>query len=159
MNPIRVLAKINANTTNYSGAGGGATEFDMATCASLCKGVNDRYFNAARLKWCKDWSAATKLDQPLWDYVVTVSIREKWVAPKRKGKRIKEFYRRMAWVAMLETAEPLKFKYDVKKALYMGIDSRTFARIWKGKYNDVFAEVNDWANTMYRQINRAQNID
>lgn len=142
------------------GSGMSQTQFDQFDCAALCKGANDRYFIAAKVKYANDLSDIYKLEKLLWIWLCGVANREDWSIPKDKdGKRRKEFLRKLAGLAICEMVNEKRFKRDFIKAGYLDIAQSNYSRRWKKRYEEGFMEVNDWANTMYNQINRAQNID
>jgi len=160
MNPIRVLTRLNPKTSNWMSSGIGQADFDIFDCAALCKGANDRYFIAAKVKFANDLSDIYQLEKLLWIWVCGLARRENWSIPKDKdGRRRKEFLRKLADLAICEMANEKKFKPDIIKAGYLGIAQSNYSRRWKKRYEEGFIEVNDWANTMYNQINKAQNID
>lgn len=151
MNPARVMAKLTAQPARLDGGGGGMTEYDVALCASLAANLKERYYLAARLKWCQDWSVANKLEYLLWIEAVGIAAEEKWRVPKGR-----EYVRKMAGLAIAEIAEPQRWKEQQTKAQFMGMDKSTWSRTWQGRYEVIYSELSGWCDTAYRHIARMQ---
>lgn len=150
MNPIRVMAKLTEQTPKFDGVGG-INEYDIATCAALCRGIPRPAYLAARLKWCLDWSVANELEYLLWVEAAGLAAKERWRVPKGK-----EYVRRMSGLAIAETADPKHWITQTSRAEFMGIGVSEWSRVWRERYEGVYGLLSDWTDDAYRTIQRAQ---
>ncbi|MCU7917088.1 MAG: hypothetical protein KZQ95_01865 [Candidatus Thiodiazotropha sp. (ex Epidulcina cf. delphinae)] len=111
------------------------------------------WYHAALLKWADDWSGASDLEYYLWIKAVDIRLRDGWTIPP--GRR---YLRRMAGLAIAETAMPSVFGSDIERAKFLGMDKSRFSRVWKPRYELVYQELNDLASYGYRYVAK-KNLD
>lgn len=144
------MAKLTEQTPKPDGVGG-LNEYDLATCAALCRGIPRPAYLSARLTWCLDWSVATELEYLLWVEAAGLAARERWRIPKGR-----EYVRRMSGLAIAETADPKRWKDQISRATFVGIGESEWSRTWRERYEGVFGILRDWNDDAYRAIQRAQ---
>lgn len=147
MNPSRVFALQTTKASSNDSIPGGTTEVDQATAAGLCAGMRRECYLAGRLKWAGDWSVANELEHRLWLLAVDICNKERWRVPKGR-----EMLRKMAGLAIAEMADPIRYKTDIAKAKWLGIDKSNYSRVWNGRYNLIYRELDDLAGRAFSYI-------
>ena len=150
MNPIRVMSRLTQQAAQ-DGTGGGPGEYDLATCAALCRGLPRSAYLSARLVWCLDWSVANELEYLLWVEAAGLAARERWRIPKGR-----EYVRRMSGLAIAESADPKVWKFSSQRAGFVGVSESEWSRTWRPRYEAVYGILIDWTSDAYRAIQRAQ---
>ncbi len=150
MNPVRVMAKLTEQTPNPGGVGG-VPELDVATCAALCARLDRKYYLAARLKWCLDWTVASELEYLLWVHAAGLASHEGWRVPRGR-----QYLRRMAGLAIAETADPKHWSTQAARCEFIGMDAAAWSRRWRGRYEAIFGMLNDWSATAWYHIRKMQ---
>jgi hypothetical protein len=154
MNPAHVFAMQTTRAQSF-GAPGGAPTITQGDAALYCKGMPRRWYLAGRLRWGLDLSVAEELERELWIAAVDLKIKERWRIPKSlTGKHP---LRNMAKLAIVETIEPSRFKYDDSwklRAAMVGVDNKPWHTTWSRRYERVYGELNDWANDGWRHVER-----
>ena len=150
MNPIRVMSRLTQQAAQ-DGTGSGPGEYDLATCASLCRGMKRPPYLTARLIWCLDWSVCNELEHLLWMEAASLAAKERWKIPKGK-----EYVRRMAGLAIAESADPKRWRFASQRAEFAGISDSEWSRTWRARYEAVYEILTDWSADAFRHIQKAQ---
>lgn len=154
-NPIRVMALQTEQTPSIEPApGGGIPEIDQMLAAALCAGMPRRWYLAARLKWCLDWSVANELEYMLWVEAAGIAAKEKWRIPTGKY-----YVRKMAGLAIAEVGDPARYSRPEHwhiKAQWLGTGKSQWFGTWERRYNAIYEELDDWCSRAKSYLYRRQ---
>jgi len=146
----RLFAMQSTSAPQLGRATGGTPQWTPAIAAAFCAGnMDQRWYDAARLKYSLDWSTANALEYAVWLEAALIANREKWKIPTGR-----EYIRKMAGLAIAEMAEPRRYRYDVIKTAWLGCDPAQWTKVWGKRYNAVFAIPNDWASEALRHVEK-----
>lgn len=146
----RLFAMQSTSAPQMGRSTGGTPEWTPALAAAFCAGnMDQRWYNAARLKYALDWSGATALEYAVWIEAAGLAAREKWKIPTGR-----EYVRKMAGLAIAETAAPTRYNHNAIKIAWMGCDQSQWSRVWSKRYNAIFAIPNDWASEALRHVEK-----
>lgn len=134
VNPIRIIAGNN----------------DPEKIGLWCSALPEHWYFAIRLKWANDYTGLLVLEQKLIHVTQRVAKREKWRVTKRT-----DCFSKIAKLAVLEVADPVRFSTPDSwklRAAYMGVDSSSWYRVWRRRYEVIYQELNEWSNRGFRFI-------
>lgn len=164
MNPANLFAMQTLRVPSFEGARGGVPSMTPDLASLYCKGMKRHHYLAARLRWGLDYSNNKELEDKLWRTSMDVLWpKNNWQIRKYKKKEINKDYRPhmirdMCMLAILEMGEAKKIT-DTLRASFLDIDKSRYSRKWKGIYEDVYEELNDWTNQAYRHVKQMQAKD
>jgi len=164
MNPAKLFALQTTRVPSFGGVSGGVPAMTPDLAALYCRGMDQRHYLAARLKWGLDREAGRELEKYLWTEAMEVlHKRHKWSIKKYSGKKINSYYRPhmirdMARLAVLEMGETHKLN-DTLRAGILDIDKSNYSRKWKAIYSNIWDELNEWTNEAHRHVKKMQAND
>jgi len=154
MNPAKVFALMSQRTPNPDAIPGGVSGFDIADASGLCRNMPRHWYLAGRLKWAQDWTVANELEYALWMRTTKLAVAEKW-----KIKKGALQLRKLAGLAIAETADPANWKTVEKKLSFTEMTDSSWYKRWGKRYEAVFQIIDDqWANAAYQYINSKQEL-
>lgn len=154
MLPERLFSLQSTKTQSYIPSIGGITEVDQAIASGLCSGMSEKWYKAARLKFCLDASVINWLEIQLWQEVCGIATKEKWKIPKGK-----ERLRNMCKLAIIETQKPelfIKTNAWNTRASFLEIKKSAWFSTWAGRYEVIYELLNNWSNSAYRFVKHKQ---
>lgn len=150
----RIFSKQCPKVSNPFSAIGGSADVDQAMAAGLCAGMKREHYLAARFKWALDWSVSSELERLLQDKGEGFAKKEQWKLRKEETR-----VRAIAGLALAEMANPSFWSIDANKAMFIGVDKSGFSRVWKKRYNLLYATLEDWANSAYSYVMMRQRYE
>ena len=164
MNPIRVVIGQNPKTQKITDVPGGFTVIDSMYRAALCKGVEDKYLFAMKLKWAGDWSGVDYLEKQLTKRIEKAAKQYKWKVPENS-----DILARLSQLAIIELAYGLgnrpnqedlsKRKYRRAVLRLKAINSHPYkispsawSRTWSGRYETVYNILESWVGIAHGEI-------
>ena len=154
MRPESLFSMQNPKIGSLTISNGGITEIDQAIAAGLCSGMPEKWYKAARLKYCLDESVKKWVEIELWSECAGIATREQWRMPKGK-----ELLRKMCELAIIELQTPRLFYLGSPWALrseYLGIKKTAWFTNWSKKYEVVYQVLDGWTDSGYRYLKYKQ---
>lgn len=128
------------NGINFRSVGKSTGEtLSPATAAAMCSGMPELWWSAARLKWAGDRAGTQLLHDKLIQFATRLKSEEKW-----KLMTGDDHIEKMVMLALLETADPHQWRFDVSKSKYLGIKNASFCATWRSRHEAIRQEIDDW---------------
>lgn len=151
MNPIRVIALAAAHGVDPRSVGRATSGQNITPflAAAMCTGMPDLWWSAARLRWAGDVSGVRVLAPKLVKFAREQAESEGWRVPKGR-----DYPAKMAELALLELADPRRYRFDTTRAAFLGMAKSGFSTTWKPRYEPVYQQLEAWCGEALRYINR-----
>ncbi|MEW8337811.1 MAG: hypothetical protein AB2596_19510, partial [Candidatus Thiodiazotropha sp.] len=109
------------NGVNFRNVGKSTSDegISPAITAAMCSGIPPLWWSAVRLKWADDTTGIKILHNELFTIANQLKDEEQWRVPK-------DYINKFVMLALLEVAQPKKWKYDTPKAELIGMDKSVF---------------------------------
>lgn len=134
MNPVRIVAD----------------ELHPEVAGWWCAGMPEHWYMAIRLKWGRDRSSNTELNERLLVIAKKIAARGNWRLSKDR-----QYLERMVSLAIMETCDPARFSYPDSykiRMAWIGCSKTKWFSTWQQRYERVYVEFNDWSDRGFRYL-------
>ncbi len=119
--------------------------------AWLCARMPDHWYRTFRAMYANDYTNLDDLERKLYMFSVKTAVRHKWRT--EKADIGEERLRRLCKLAISEMVEPARYQKSESwrlRAAIVGKSKSQWFAVWKGRYEIMFTELNEWSNRAYR---------